>query len=203
MDTHPVGEPAFCDRGRLLRDRRLGSARHARARLDSISAFHPDRRGADGRTVAGRILTPDLQLDLIAVDLRHPAAARVGPAGLVGAPIADLEALEPAAVAEPVRHELAEEPGLEQAVEDHSRQPDALRVSLLVMDLVEVALRTGVLHELARGRMLDQLGQLVSNFDAQRLIAVPRSFATVRPSWLTYSVSKMMKSRLPLEPVFS
>src|SRR5450756_1989875 len=117
MDTHPVGEPAFCDRGRLLRDRRLGSARHARARLDSISAFHPDRRGADGRTVAGRILTPDLQLDLIAVDLRHPAATRVGPAGLVDASIAHLEGLERPAITQPVRHELPEKARLEQTME--------------------------------------------------------------------------------------
>ncbi len=88
-------------------------------------------------------------------------------------------------------------------MEDHAWQPDAARVILVVVDLVEIALGPGVLHQLARGRMLDQLWELVANFQIHRLIAVPRSRATVRPSWLTYSFSKMMKSRLPLEPVFS
>jgi hypothetical protein len=49
-------------------------------------------------------------------------------------------------------------------MEDHARQPDAARVILVVMDLVEIALRPRVLHQLARGRVLDQVGELITNF---------------------------------------
>ena len=61
----------------------------------------------------------------------------------------------------------------------------------------------GVLHELARGRVLDQLRDFISDLDGHRRIAVPRSLATGRPCWLTYSVSKMMNRSEPLDPVFS
>ena len=88
-------------------------------------------------------------------------------------------------------------------MEDHARQPHAARVILVVVDLIEITLRSGVLHQLTRGRVLDQLGELVTHLQTHRLIAVPRSRATVRPSWFLNSFSKMMKSRLPLEPVFS
>src|SRR5690348_7538677 len=128
-------------------------------------------------------------------------------ARFVDAAVADLEAHEPAAVAEPVGDELAEEPGLQQSVQDHARQPHAPGVLLVVMNLVEVALGAGVLNELARGRVLHELGQLLPHLDrsrgAHRRIAVPRRRATRSPRWLVYSVSKMMKSRFPLEPSFS
>ena len=70
-------------------------------------------------------------------------------------------------------------------MEDHAGQCHALRVSLVVVDLVEVALGARVLHELPRRRVLDQLGQLLPDSYVHRLIAVPRSVATVRPCWFT------------------
>src|SRR4029077_8747231 len=91
----------------------------------------------------------------------------------------------------------------QQAVKDHARQTDPTRIVLVVVDLVKVALRPGVLHQLARGRVLDQVRKLVPGLQDHRLIAVPRKRATVRPCRLKYSVSKMMNSSLPLEPVFS
>ena len=122
---------------------------------------------------------------------------------LVDPAVAHLERLERAAVAQPVGDELAEESRLQEAMEDHPGQSHAFRVSLVVMDLVEVALRARVLHQLARGRVLDQLGDLRADRQVHRRIAVPRSRATVRPCWFLYSVSKMMNSSVPLPPLFS
>ena len=53
------------------------------------------------------------------------------------------------------------------------------------MDLVEVTLGAGILHKLARGRVLDQLGQLLSNLYFHLRIAVPLSRATSSPRWFT------------------
>src|SRR5882672_1254879 len=165
--------------------------------------LHLHGRAPKRRALAVGVLTPNLQLDPVAFDHGHAAATAIGPAGDVDSSIADLERLQRAAIAEPIRNELAEEGGLQEPVQDHSREPHALRVGLVVMDLVKVALRARVLHELPRRRMLYELGQLLAGGEVHRLIAVPRSRATMRPCWFTYSVSKMMKSRLPLAPVFS
>src|SRR5712691_1063156 len=165
--------------------------------------LHRDRRRTDRGPVAVGVLAPDLQLGLIAIYLGDPAPAAIRPPRLVDASIADLESLQRASVAKPVRDQLAQERRLQEAVQDDSRQADAAGEVLVVMDLVEVALCARVLHELARGRLLDQLRNLISGFQTHRLIAVPRRRATGRPCWLTYSVSKMMKSSEPLDPVFS
>src|SRR5712692_10971298 len=72
-------------------------------------------RGAPKRCpLAVRVFTPDLQLDMVAVDLRDPAAAAIGPAGNIDPSIADLEGLQRAAIAQPVRDQLPEEGGLQQ-----------------------------------------------------------------------------------------
>src|SRR5260370_35615220 len=92
------------------------------------------------------------------VDLPEHAPASMGLARHVDPTIADLECLEGALVAQPVCDQLAEEACLEQAVEDHAREPDAPSEVRVVVDLVEGALRARVLHELARGRVLDALG---------------------------------------------
>ena len=88
-------------------------------------------------------------------------------------------------------------------MQDDARQTDPTRKVLVVMDFVEVPLRAGVLHQLARRRVLDEVGELLARLQVHRLIAVPRSRATTRPWPLKYSVSKMMNRRLPLAPVFS
>ena len=121
----------------------------------------------------------------------------------VDSAVADLERLQRPAIAEPIRDELAEERSFQKPVKDDTRQRDALRVGLVVVDLVEVALRARVLDQLARGRVLDKLRQLLPHFYVHLRIAVPFSRATCSPRWLTYSVSKMMNNRLPVEPGFS
>src|ERR1700674_5007713 len=88
-------------------------------------------------------------------------------------------------------------------MQDHAWQSDTTRVILVVVNFVEIALGPGVLDQLAGSRVLDQLRQLEARLQIHRRIAVPRSLATVRPCRLKYSVSKMMNSRLPVEPVFS
>jgi len=140
---------------------------------------------------------------VIAFHLRDAAAAAIWPPRLVDASIADLESLQRPAISEPIGEQLAEKRSLQEAMQDHARQADALREVLVVVDLVEVALRARVLDQLACGGVLDQLRKLVADGRIHRLIPVPRRRATVRPCWLTYSVSKMMKSSEPLEPVFS
>src|SRR5216683_1380651 len=165
--------------------------------------LHRDGRRTDCGLAAVGVFAPHLQLDLIAVHLGDPAAAAIRPTGLVDASIADLERLQCASLAQPIHNQLAEERGLQEAVQDDPGQADTAREVLVVVDLVEVALRARVLDQLARGRVLDQLRNLISSFQIHRLIAVPRRRATVRPCWLTYSVSKMMKSSEPLDPVFS
>src|SRR5487761_205929 len=164
---------------------------------------HLHHSASDRGAWAVPVLTPDLELHRLAVDLHHAPAASIRPARDVDPPIAHLEGLQRASIAEPVGDQLAEERRLEQAVQDHTRQAHALRERLVVVDLVEIALSARVLHELSRRRMLHELRDLLTDLDVHRRIAVPRSFATVRPCWFTYSVSKMMKSRLPLPPVFS
>src|SRR5207248_6884213 len=82
------------------------------------------------------ILAPHLELHFVSIDLRDLAMAAVGTPGHIDAAIAHLERLERAAVTEPVGHQLAQERGFEQAVEDDAGQADALRVLLVVMDLV-------------------------------------------------------------------
>src|SRR5258708_35876235 len=107
MDAPSARAPAIGHRGGLLRERRLGAACAARRGLGARSALHFEGGGADRRAVARGVLPPDLELDLIAFDLRHSAAAAVRPPRLVDASIAHLERRERPATAEPVRHELA------------------------------------------------------------------------------------------------
>ena len=110
--------------------------------------------------------------------------AAVGSPGHVDAAVAHLERLERASVTEPVGHQLAQERGFQQAVEDDAGQADALRVLLVVMDLVEVALRARVLDQLPRGRIFDQLWDFLADVELHRRIIVPRSLATRSPRWL-------------------
>src|SRR2546430_15271441 len=161
--------------------------------------------GPERGLLAILVLAPHLELDVLAVDFRDPAATSVRLVRHVDAAIAHLERFQRAPVADPVGEQLAKVAGLQQAVQDDARQVDAAREILVVMDLVEVARRAGVLHQLARRRVLDEPRDLLAGLHrrAHRRIAVPRSRATVRPCWLVYSVSKMMNSRFPLEPLFS
>ena len=103
----------------------------------------------------------------------------------VYAAIGDLEILQRASIAQPIGDELAEKRRLEQPVEDHAWQSHAFGIGLVIVDLVEIALRTRVLDELPRGWVLDELRKVLTRFDVHRRIIVPRSFATTTPSWLT------------------
>jgi hypothetical protein len=140
---------------------------------------------SDSGALACLVLAPDLELGLIAINAGDPSAATVRVTRLVDSAVADLEGFQRPLIAEPIGHELAEERSLQETVKDDPWQRDALRVSLVVMDLVEITLRACVLHELARRRVLHELRQLLAGLDSHLLIAVPRRRATSSPLWFT------------------
>src|SRR5439155_63179 len=80
-----------------------------------------------GRTyrgaLAGIVLPPDLQLDLVTVDPGDPSATAVRVAWPVDSALADLERLQRPAIAEPIRDELAEERSFQKPVKDDTPRP--------------------------------------------------------------------------------
>src|SRR5919204_4386480 len=119
------------------------------ARSVAIALPRLQRGRANHGLFAVGVLAPDVELDFVSVDRLDDALAPERAPGLRHPAVADVEHLQ-LRVAREIGDQLGKEACLQQAVQDDARKADRTRVFLVVVDLVEVAGRTGVLDERAR-----------------------------------------------------
>ena len=110
------------------------------------------------------VFEPDFAIDqvvaAVGVFLRDLAARDDLGARLIHPAVLHAELAQPSELAGEVGHQMAEERILQRAVQDYAGQSVAEREILVVVDLIEVARRAGVAHELLGGRIFFERSDL-------------------------------------------
>src|SRR5262249_36012445 len=143
------------------------------SRLTAIGASSSRRQNYSRATRSGflafGVLEPDLTIHQVVaafdIFLLHAAAADHLRTRLIHPTILHGKLAQPSEFARKIGHQLPEKGVLQRAVENHARKVILLREILIIMDLVEVAGCTRVLHQLLCGWVFFQRPDLRPHYN--------------------------------------